>query len=401
MRPGEHGRVTEKKAGGRWTASVYVRDSDGRRRRVERSSTSSKEDARRQLHRHLAERRAPLEGQLISQRTTLAELFDVWIAIKVKDGKGGKRKILPQSAEDYRECWTLHGAGPLGALRVTELPTSWANKHLQSMTAPSQAKRLRNILSGMFGLAVRYDVLAVNPLRETEVIHTDPDPARAVTPAEFERIRADVASYTQGLDEQGRRKPGPRPGKLLPAFVELMAATGGRPNEVLALRRCDINLLSDPAIATFRGTLIKEKGKPLRRQEFRKGNAPPHTVVLPKFGVKALTDLIEGSDPLDPVFANRNGGWVSLNNIRVQLRKALPEDLGWVNPKSFRRTVATVVRDALGPAKAQAQLSHSNLATTETYYLEKQTQGPDAREALELFAAGEGRGKCELKVSGK
>lgn len=385
MKPGEHGRITEKKDGGRWTAVVYVRDSDGRRRRVERSSTRSKEDARRQLHRHLAERRAPLEGQLVTQRTNLAELFEVWIATKVKDGKGGKGKIQPQSAEDYRECWRLHGAGPLGALRVTELPTSWANKHLQSMTAPSQARRLRYILSGMFGLAVRYDVLAVNPIRETETLHTDPDPARAVTPAEFERIRAEVARYEQGLDQQGRRKPGPRPGRLLPAFVELMAATGGRPNEVLALRRCDIDLLSDPPVATFRGTLKKD----LTRQKFRKGHAPPHTVVLPEFGVKAIADLIEGSDPLAPVFANRDGGWMSLNNIREQLRKALPEDLGWVTPHSFRRTVATVVRDALGPAKAQAQLSHAKLATTETYYLERQTEGPDAREALERFAEGE------------
>jgi integrase len=389
MKPGEHGGITVSRAGNKYTAATYVRDSDGRRRRVARSSDKSAEDARRKLKRHLAERRAPLEGQLVTQRTTLSELFEIWIATKVKDGKGGKGKIQPQSAEDYRECWRLHGAGPLGALRVTELPTSWANKHLQSMTAPSQARRLRNILSGMFGLAVRYDVLSVNPMRETETVYTNPDPARAVTPAEFERIRAEVGRYALGLDEHGRRKPGPRPGKLLPAFVELMAATGGRPNEVLALRRCDINLLSDPPVATFRGTLKKEKGKPLTRQEFRKGNAPPHTVVLPEFGVKALADLLEGSDLLDPVFANRNGGWMSLNNMRTQLRNALPEDLDWVTPHSFRRTVATVIRDAHGPAEAQAQLSHSNLATTETYYLEKQTQGPDARAALERFAEGE------------
>lgn len=389
MKPGDHGRITENKDGGRWVASVYVRDQDGRRRRVERSSTRSREDARRQLQRHLAERRAPLEGQLVTLQTTLSELFEIWIATKVKDGKGGKGKIQPQTAEDYRDCWRLHGAGPLGALRITELPTSWANKHLQSMNSPSQARRLRNILSGMFGLAVRYDVLAVNPMRETETVYTNPDPVRAVTPAEFERIRDEVGRYVLGLDEHGRRKPGPRPGKLLQAFVALMAATGGRPNEVLALRRCDINLLRDPPIATFRGTLIKEKGKPLRRQEFRKGHAPPHTIVLPEFGVKALADLIEGSDPLDPVFANRNGGWMSLNNMRSQLRNALPEDLDWVTPHSFRRTVATVIRDAHGPAEAQAQLSHSNLATTETHYLEKQTQGPDARAALERFAKGE------------
>ena len=50
-----------------------------------------------------------------------------------------------------------------------------------------------------------------------------------------------------------------------------------------------------------------------------------------------------------PVFANRDGDWMSLANTRRALRAPLPEDLGWVTPHSFRRTVATAVRDALGP----------------------------------------------------
>jgi integrase len=387
MKPGEHGGITVGRAGNKYTAVVYVRDSDGRRRKVERSGNSA-EAARRALQRHLSERRTPLAGQLVTQRTTLAELFEVWIATKVKDGKGGKGKIQPQTAEDYRECWRLHGAGPLGALRVTELPTSWANKQLQSMGAPSQARRLRIILSGMFGLAVRYDVLAVNPLRETETIHTDRDPVRAITPTEFERVRASVGLYARGLDANGRRKPGPQPGKLLVAYVELLAATGGRANEILALRWFDIDFVNDPPTMTFRGTLVKNKGEPLKRQEFRKGHAPPHTVVLPEFGVRALRDLGPGSDPFTAVFANRDGGWMYLNNMRKQLREALPEDLGWVTPHSFRRTVATVVRNSLGPAEAQAQLSHAKLATTEAHYLERQTRGPDSRQALEDFAEG-------------
>jgi integrase len=52
-----------------------------------------------------------------------------------------------------------------------------------------------------------------------------------------------------------------------------------------------------------------------------------------------------------PVFANRDGGWMSLANMRRALRTALPDDLAWVTPHSFRRTVATVARDAHGPAQ--------------------------------------------------
>jgi integrase len=202
----------------------------------------------------------------------------------------------------------------------------------------------------------------------------------------IERVRAAVSAYTQ------RQGPGPKPGRLLPAFIELLAATGCRPNEVLALRWSDVDLLADPPTVTITGTLIDHgriEGKPLHRQDERKGGAPPHTVMLPRFGVECLTALVSELGIDGPVFANRDGGWMSLTNMRRSLRAALPDDMDWVTPHSFRRTVATVVRDAHGPALAQQQLSHSKLATTEVHYLQRHTRGPDVRHALDEYAAGQ------------
>lgn len=155
-----------------------------------------------------------------------------------------------------------------------------------------------------------------------------------------------------------------------------------------------------PPTVTVTDTLIDHgriPGKPVHRQGKRKHGAPPHTVVLPKFGVEALTALIADTGGLEgPVFANRDGGLMSLANMR----RALPEDLSWVTPHSFRRTVATVVRDTHGPAAAQKQLSHAKLSTTEAHYLQRQTSGPDVRESLDRFAAGEsGDGKYQESIS--
>jgi integrase len=130
-------------------------------------------------------------------------------------------------------------------------------------------------------------------------------------------------------------------------------------------------------------------GKPLHRQDARKGDAPPHTVLLPRFGVEALTALIAESGMDGPVFANRQGGLMSLNNLRRSLRDALPADLSWVTPHSFRRTVATVVRDEAGAEMAQQQLSHAKLATTEAHYLQRQTRGPDVRAILDKYAGSD------------
>ncbi len=329
----------------------------------------------------LANRRAPQSGKAVTDRTTLAQLFELWIEAKaLVDG------VSEQTAKAYRDVWKVHGARQIGALRVTELATSSAHARLQEMGSTTQAKRLRMILSGMYGIAVRYDVFAVNPIRETRTVKTSRKPARAATPAEFERVRAAVRAYAD------RKGPGPRPGRLLGAFVELLAATGARPNEVLAIRWCDVDLLADPPTVTITGTLIDHgriAGKPVHRQEARKGDAPPHTVVLPQFGVESLTALVAESGMEGAVFANRDGGWMSLTNMRRALRAALPADLSWVTPHSFRRTVATVVRDAMGAELAQQQLSHAKLATTEAHYLQRQTRGPDVRAVLDKYAGGD------------
>jgi integrase len=205
----------------------------------------------------------------------LLELFDVWI-----EAKAAEDGISDQTVGAYRQVWRTHGADQIGALRVTELNTSQASTHLLAMGAVTQAKRLRMILSGMYGLAVRHDVLAVNPIRETKTTRTTRKPARATTPAEFTRIREAVTAYAN------REGPGPRGGasRLLPAFVECLAATGLRPSEVLAIEWPDVDLLADPPTMKITGTLIdhgRVAGKPLHRQDKRKHGAPAHTVVLP------------------------------------------------------------------------------------------------------------------------
>ncbi|HKI41508.1 MAG TPA: hypothetical protein VKA66_14270, partial [Mycobacterium sp.] len=76
----------------------------------------------------------------------------------------------------YRQVWKIHGAGRLGALRVTELPTSRTNAHIQAvaMRSASQAGYLRIILRGMFSMAVRFDVLdGIRSLRPKPRSFTD------------------------------------------------------------------------------------------------------------------------------------------------------------------------------------------------------------------------------------
>lgn len=381
MAPGEHGKITEAREGELFYARTYLRLHSGKRVEREASSRKSAEDARRELKRRIAaELEAGEPTGVINRRSTLSELFEVWMASKVSDGG-----VKPQTAQHYRDAWRLHCNNQIGALRVTELTTSRADTHLRGLPS-SAGKRCRVVLAGMYGLAARHDVVRVSPIRETTIARSVKRPARALTAMEFERVRQAVNAYA--APAPGRS--GPRRGGMLPAYVELLAATGARPGEVLAIRWEDVDLLAEPPTVTVTGTLIDHgdiPGKPLHRQDERKHGAPPHTVPLPAFGVAVLTALYAVTGPDGPVLTNRDGGWVSPSNIGSSLREALAghDDLSWVSPHSFRRSVGTVVRDGLGVEAAQQQLSHAQLATTEGHYVQRVTTGPDTRAVLDRW----------------
>jgi hypothetical protein len=90
---------------------------------------------------------------------------------------------------------------------------------------------------------------------------------------------------------------------------------------------------------------------------------------------------------------------MAIDKLAALLRAAHGLLLGQVLLVSFRRTVATVVRDDLGPALAQQQLSHSKLSTTEAHYLQRHTHGPDVRNTLDRFASGHLADESIRKVS--
>jgi integrase len=240
-------------------------------------------------------------------------------------------------------------------------------------------------MKGMFTLAVRFDVAAVNPIAEARPRKAERRVVRACTAEEFARIAAAVREYAE------TPAPGPRRGKYLPAFVQLAVATGARPGEVLAIRWEDVDLLADPPTVLINGTINdhqKIPGLAVHRQDSRKHSAPPLTTILPAHGVEALTELFGDTGPAGLVFKNRDGGPMSAANLRRSMRAALPEDLRWCTPHSFRRTAGTVVRDAHGVEAAQQQLGHARLATTEGHYVQKKSTGPDARKALDAFMGG-------------
>lgn len=390
LRPGEWGKITTTVRNNRDVAKVRIRDRDGKLRLVE-AAGKSPEDARRNLQRKLASRVTPTVGKELRRSSLIAELAEYWL-----EEKAGT--VEPQTLATYRDTWDRVCKPALGSLRVEEITTGTVDAFLRSAakTAPSKARLAQVVCSGMFSAAVRLDLLDYNPAREVIRPRIKKPPVRAITVEEFSIIREKVATYCrhEEVDDAGntRPRPGPKPGQDLQDIMNLLIATGARISEVLALRRDDVNLEVQPATVTICGTLVvpRVKGEKLRRQDYRKGDAPPLTVAVPQFAAETLRrrlamPMLDGSVPA--LFVTGTGNWVSPSNVRRAWRAALGEEFSWVKPHAFRRTVATLVKQQFGVEGAQSQLGHANTRITEAHYIERVTNVPDMTSVLNTFAA--------------
>jgi integrase len=188
----------------------------------------------------------------------------------------------------------------------------------------------------------------------------------------------DAPAYTYG--------PKRNPRVLDVADVEL--GTGPRPGEALALRWSDVELDHKPARITFSGTIIRIKGKGLIRQAWTKTDSGHRTVVLPQFVIDTLRRVeAEAIDnDLDLVFPNRDGGIWDPHNFNRLWRQARGEKFAWVTPKTFRKTVVSLIAEQYGPQAAAQRLGHANDSVTKRRYIDQPTQAPDLTAALRHLA---------------
>jgi integrase len=171
----------------------------------------------------------------------------------------------------------------------------------------------------------------------------------------------------------------------------MLAATGARTGEVLALLWRDVDLDAAPPTVTISGTVVPIRGQGYVRQDHPKTDSGWRTVTLPQFAVETLQRLREGrgGDPDDaaPVLPSASGTLRSPANFRRQWRAARSAaGFDWVTPKTFRKTVATLLDRERSTKAAAAQLGHSGTAVTRQHYIKKAHRAPDNSTILQALA---------------
>jgi integrase len=225
-------------------------------------------------------------------------------------------------------------------------------------------------------------------MKRVEREERDDDPLiQVVTPSAFQEMRRLARRW-----ETSARRGGTLPTTPLLLFLMLLAATGLRAGEVLALRWTDLTLDGDSPTLYVTGTLKKLKGRPVFRQPVPKSKKSVRAIALAPDLVAALEDhralqKSQGiSHPERAVFATSTGTWMAYRNVLRAWRAAFGgTSVGEYSPKALRSTVLTNLLNLGMHREAQAQAGHSSLRITERYYDGGLPKAPATAHVMQLF----------------
>jgi integrase len=381
---GSWGKIKRTELGkGRWVAKARVRDLDGVTRLVERNGRTGAE-AERNLSAHLAERTAP-SAEDLTPESRLTDLWEAYEAHLLEEG----RAIRTMERYRYASGYVLKG---LGGYKIREASTQRLDgfvKALKINHGLSVAKSARVILSGMFGLAVRYGAATSNPVRDVGTIKMESKPARALTVDELRGVIDALRSSSVVLNPANKVTPKQTiseycAGADLTDVVIMFAATGARISEVLGIRWADIDLTAKTV--TISGKVNRVPGGGMIRDDFTKTKTD-RTLPLPDFAINMLMarQVAAVSNIYDAVFPGQTGMLRDPSALSKQWRRVRTElKLDWVTSHTFRKTLATLI-DAQGlSARISAdQLGHAQISMTQDKYMGRNMVHQEVADVLD------------------
>lgn len=363
-----HGGISFGETGdGRITARTRYRDWDGKVRIVS-ATGPSRSAAQTELKRRLTERNLyqPIDTTLTLD-SPFPELVDYWLADLDLEGR-----LAPATRFNYERDMKGLVLPAFQHLTLREIGVARCDALLKQLAQKShaRAKRAKTVLRLAFGLAVRHEVVPRNPVDGVARQYRPKSTPTALTASEVNAIRAVIKAW-----EQSRGTSGPNPDGQLGQIVEVMLGTSARIGEVLAIRRCDLDLTTAPPMLRICGTVISERGVGTYRQEHPKTDRSNRIVALPSFTAEALRrrlSVMADRSPQALVFRSREGTALTTANVRRQLRKVLgAAGIDGVSPHMFRRTVATVINEQASVNLAAELLGHTDPKVTIEHYIRR------------------------------
>lgn len=373
----------EKAASGLVYVRARYRDNDGRLRQIQASGKTH-----RAAERNLKEKLAGRVDQFsnsgeITGDSPFPKLVELWLEDLDLEGRlaANTRDLYEREMRNLVLPTFVH-------MSLREISVSRVDRFLknQAKFSYSRAKQAKVVLSLALGLAVRYEAIARNHVLYASRLRRPPSTPKSLSDGQIQAIRVAVEKW-----RAGDGLPGQKPDGQLGTIIEVMLGTSARIGEVLAIRKCDVDVGSLPATVRICGTVVSPKGAPTIRQDHPKTSTSRRTVAVPKFTAEALKlrlAVVADEDDQHLVFFSRNHTPLTTNNVRRRLRSIMTEaKIEGVTPHAFRRTVATVLDRSGGTELAAEMLGHTSSQITRAHYIEKDERvNPITAEILEQLS---------------
>lgn len=349
-------------------AMAYVRDSDGKRRRVIRTGRTYAE-AERLLSVALRDRVAPTSED-ITRDTLLEDLAEQWLDEVRRD----ERAVA--TIGRYASTIRSHVV-PVGNLRLSEATVPRLQRLVDGVAdraGPAAARMLRVVLKGMFGLAARHGALDANPVAHVKGPKRKRQPVRAPSLEQIHELRALLEAYDR------RASAHPTAIRDLADIGDVLIGTGARIGEVLALTWDDIDLKRGRV--TIASTVARVEGGGLILQGYPKTESSIRRLAVPPF-VRDLLYRRSASAFCNLVFPSATGTPRWPENVRAQWATAVKGTaLEGFTTRSCRKAVATHLKSHANIEAAAGQLGHSSPRVTELFYVPLAIDRPDHSEPL-------------------
>ncbi|GAA2751920.1 site-specific integrase [Amnibacterium kyonggiense] len=372
---GSHGVVNVHQVEpGVWRARTLYRFPDGKRRQVERlrrGRTGAK--AVQALQEALIDIETPQSGELRGS-TRLEVLAAQFLAVKRETDRS------PRTIDSYEHALRKSIIPRIGDLRVEEATPGRIQAFLNTVSREhghGAAKTCRSVLSGMFGLAVRSDVLRSNPMSAVESPRRKVDRAATAIPLDQVPMFLDIIRADEKLRELD-----------LSDLFEFMLFTGCRIGEALALRWTHVD--TEAGTITFAATVVRTKERGLEIQEHGKSDSSNRTITVPTEAIDVLGKRERWTEYVFPSFA---GKLRDVNNTEADWR-ANRDRLGYpgFTAHGLRKTCATALDVAGVSARGIAEyLGHKRPSMTQDVYMSRKVGTVDAAGHLDrMFGVSSG-----------
>jgi len=375
MRAGEVGMIRiVVLANGQSQAQARMRDESGTLRRL-RVVRATAEEARRALDEQAEAIRYGSAGPTLTAYSTIAEAGAVFL-----DDKRRSETVEVSTIETYEFSVNNVIIPECGDLLLTDLSVLRCNRilqHIRDTKSLSAARKARSMFSQICATGIEHGVLAFNPVRDARALPLPPKKESVLTPEQLETVRDLMRAWRAGGDRHG-----PRPNaRLLENAMWIMVGTSARIGEVLALRRCDVDVTANPPTVLIAGTITQTRAEGIRRKPAPKRTRQKRRIALPSFSAAAIRRLLTeaGRDREAYLFATKTGRPLSVSNVERLLRTFVDDnedalkgariEVGEFTTHIFRRTAATLIEAVAGITLASRLLGHSNEQVTRASYV--------------------------------